>query len=203
MVNQQLRVCGLDNPESPDYVSAVRWSGLCLVLPAVLAIPAAAAPPRQAPYFSAREAPPTLVYRIFFRECVAPQRAADEAAAQGKDGAGLRTLFQRTMGFNDYEHQVLAAAAQTCVTELERNERATQRLVEELKKSAGQAAVRAKLAEWKAASEAAVTSGVQQLRERLPAERFARMNRFIRVHVTQNLRLVPGRGGAVAGAGGN
>jgi len=119
-----------------------------------------------------------------------------------KDGGGLRTLFQRTMGFNEYEHQALALAAQTCVAELESNERATQRLVEELKQTGGQAAVRAKLGELKAASEAAVTSGVQQLRESLPPERFARMDRFIRVHVTRNLRLVPGRGRAVGRAGG-
>ncbi len=176
----------------------------CLILLAVLAIPAMAADsPPQPPYFSAREAPETLVYRIFFREFVALQRAAEEATAQGKDSAGLRTLFQRTMGFYEYEHQALASAAQACVAELESNGRATQQLVEELKESAGQPAVRAKLSELNAASEAAVAGGVQQLRESLSPERFARMDRFIRVHVTQNLRLVPGRGRAVARSGGN
>ncbi len=63
--------------------------------------------------------------------------------------------------------------------------------------------MRAKLSELNAASEAAVNGGVQRLREGLSPERFARMDRFIRVHVTQNLRLVPGRGRAVARAGGN
>jgi hypothetical protein len=109
----------------------VNQSCLRLALPVVLAIPAIAAdtPPRQPPYFSAREAPETLVYRVFFREFVALQRAAEEASAQGKDGAGLRTLFMRTMGLYEYEHQVLASAAQTCVAEPESNDRATQRLL--------------------------------------------------------------------------
>jgi hypothetical protein len=127
----------------------VNRTHLNLILPAAPAIPAIAAdiPPRQAPYFSAREAPETLVFRIFFREFVALQRAAEEASAQGTDGAGLRTLFQRTMGFYEYGHQVLASAAQTCVAELESNDRTTQRLLEDLKESAGQTAVRAKLSE--------------------------------------------------------
>jgi len=179
---------------------------LCLVLPAALALPVIAVdspPPRRVPYFSSREAPEILVYKLFFREFVALQRAADEASAQGKDGAGLRALFRRTMGLYEYEHQALASAAQACVAELESNERATQQLVEELKETVGQTAARAQLVQLQAASEAAVSSGVQQLRESLSPERFARLDRFIRVHVTQNLRLVPGRGRALPRSGGN
>ncbi len=182
--------------------------GCCLVLLAAPNVEAEAQSspppvPRPAPYFSSREAPENLVYKIFFREFVALRLAADQASAQGKDGAVLRTLFQRTMGLFEHENQALASAAQTCVAELDRNQRATQQLAEELKQTADQAAVRAKLAQLHAASEAAVSNGVRHLRESLPPERFARLDRIIRVRVTQNLKIVPGRGSAKARSGGN
>ena len=51
------------------------------------------------------------MYRIFFQELVASQRAADDARDKGKDDTDLRTLFRHAFGLTDYEHQMLVSAA--------------------------------------------------------------------------------------------
>jgi hypothetical protein len=152
--------------------------------------------------FSLLEAPESLVYKIFFREFVGSQRAADQRREQGKDDAPLRTFFQQAFGLDGYEHQMLATEAQTCVNTQEANLRTTRQLTEELKVAPNNAAVRAQLAQLRAASEAAVLSGVQQLRLSLSPERFARLDLMIRVHVVPNLRTVSGTAREKAPAGG-
>jgi hypothetical protein len=142
--------------------------------------------------YSIQEAPENLVYKIYFREFAASQRAADQRREQGKDDTELRTLFQRVFGLNAFEHQVLAAAAQASAAALEDNRRATQQLTRQLKQTPNQGELRAQLKQLEAASEASVAEGVQQLRSNLDPARFQRLDLMIRVHVVPNLKIVRG-----------
>jgi hypothetical protein len=143
------------------------------------------------------------VYKIFFREFVGSQRAADQRKEQGKDDAPLRTLFQHAFGLTDSEHQALASAAQECVAAQEANLRTTRQLAQELKSAPGDSAVRAQLVQLQAASEAAVLDGVRQLRFSLSPERFARLDLMIRVRVVPRLKIVRGTAPQKASLGGN
>ena len=142
--------------------------------------------------YSIQEAPENLVYKIYFREFAASQRAADQRREQGKDDTELRTLFQRVFGLNAFEHQVLAAAAQASAAALEDNRRTAQELTRQLKQTPNQGELRAQLKQLEAASDASVAEGIQQLRSNLDPPRFERLDLMIRVHVVPNLRIVHG-----------
>lgn len=144
-----------------------------------------------------------MVYKVFFRELAASQRAADQRRDKGEDDTGLRTLFRHAFGLTDYEHQVLVSTAQTCVTALEDNLRSTQQLAQELKQTQDKAPVQAQLAKVLAASEASVSGGVQQLRLSISPERFARLDLMIRVHVVPNLKIIRGPAPVKATHGGD
>ncbi len=126
--------------------------------------------------FSVREAPEGLVYRFFFSELIGSQRAADERRESGKDDTELRTLFKRRLRLNDSEHEVLISAAQTCVSAREVNHREMQGLVAQLKIAQDKAPLQARLQALRQGDEAAVVNGIEQLRQRLGAERFAALD---------------------------
>jgi hypothetical protein len=143
------------------------------------------------------------VYRIFFLEFAASQRAADQRRNQGKDDTDLRTLFQHAFGLNSAEHQMLAATAQTCAATLEDNRRAARQLIQQLKLTPGQAELRAQLTQLQSASDASVANGIQQLRSNLDAARYERLDLLIRGHVVPKLRIVRGAAPDRTPSGGN
>jgi len=141
--------------------------------------------------FSVREAPENLVYRIFFAEFIGSQRAADQRRDQGKDDAELRTLFQRRLRLNEFEHHSLVSAAQTVAAVWDANNRSRQELSAKLRLAQDKPPLRAKLAELAQGDETAVADAVVQLRSTLGAGRFAEMDWMIRVHVVPSLKVAP------------
>jgi len=155
--------------------------------------------PRSVPYFTPEEAPEILVYRIFFRVLATAQIVA-QLPGGDKEPAAARLLSP--VGLTPQEHQAVLAAASSAIEEMDENTRAMSEQIQELRQNPANAEAKARLSSATRARDAAISKGVEKLRKSLGPEKFERLDRLVRVHVTQNLSvytlppgLPPPRGG--------